>query len=247
MRNILLISLLVLFIKSSAQSPVKFIVPEIEVPASEYIDLPIVIETNNNTVGSLEFALNYDPTYLEFSEVIVTTDAQQWLTYTMDWNDEKVRWGGYDATFGSYNFVNPTELFTIRFKVIDQNWAEIPITIGRKTAGTELGWDISVDNTDGYINKKSLPFEVQATDGIYGIVYPVPTKGVLNLELTVPNNGDYDINVLTYGGKNYGTIRKRFFSGYVSFQMNLNYLAQGIYLLQITNGNFTKTFKILKQ
>lgn len=66
-----------------AQSQVVFNVPEIDVPVSEFINLPVEIETSGEDVGSLEFALNYDPDYLEFVSITVTPKAQEWLTYTM--------------------------------------------------------------------------------------------------------------------------------------------------------------------
>ena len=213
----LLLLTLVLIFTTSAQSQVVFNVPEIEVPVSDYINLPIEIETEGEIVGSLEFALNYDPNYLEFVSITVTPKAQEWLTYTMDWEGETVRWGGYDPSFGNFTIINTTELFTVRFKVTDQNWTEIPITIGRKTAGTELGWDIEVENTDGYVNKRSMPFDTRPTDGIYGIVYPVPTKGPITFDLTVPDNGDYIIRVLNYGGLEFLKERKSFFAGWVKW------------------------------
>jgi len=40
---------------------------------------------------------------------------------------------------------------------------------------------------------------------------------------------------------------KKFFSGYVSFQIDLSNLPASIYLLQVTNGKFVKTFKIIKK
>ena len=246
MKRNLLVFLLVLFLNNT-QAQVKFNVPEIDVPVSEFINLPVVIESNNNEIGSLEFALNYDPTYLEFVGITVSPTAQEWLTYTMDWQGETVRWGGYDRSFGTYSITNDTELFNVRFRVIDQDWTEIPITIGRKTAGTELGWDIDVENTDGYVNKRSMPFDVQPVDGIYGLVYPVPTTGPINLELSVPESGDYRIILLDFAGKNYGEYNRRFFSGYVAFQLTLTDISSGIYLLQVTNGRFIKTFKILKR
>jgi hypothetical protein len=243
----LLLLTLVLIFTTSAQSQVVFNVPEIEVPVSDYINLPVEIETEGEIVGSLEFALNYDPNYLEFVSITVTPKAQEWLTYTMDWEGETVRWGGYDPSFGNFTIINTTELFTVRFKVTDQNWTEIPITIGRKTAGTELGWDIEVENTDGCVNKRSMPFDTRPTDGIYGIVYPVPTKGPITFDLTVPDNGDYIIRVLNYGGLEFLKERKSFFAGWVQFQMDLSSLPQGVYLLHITNGQFVKTFKTIKQ
>ena len=103
---------------------------------------------------------------------------------------------------------NTTELFTVRFKVTNQDWDTIPITIGRKTAGTELGWDIDVENTDGYVNKRAMPFDTRPADGIYGMVYPVPTLGPITFDLTVPDNGDYIVRVVNYSNVEYLRTRK---------------------------------------
>ena len=91
-----------------------------------------------------------------------------------------------------------------------------------------------------------MPFEVTPIDGIYGIAYPVPTTGRITLELTVPENGEYKVIVTDFLGKKHGVYIKKFFSGYVSFRVDVRDLATGIYLLQVTNGRFVKTFKIIK-
>ena len=108
--RLLLIFLLTL--STASHSQVVFNIPEIEVPVSDYINLPVEIETAGETVGSLEFSLNFDSQYLQFENITVTTKAQEWLTYTQDWEGEKVRWGGYDASFGNFTISNTTELFT---------------------------------------------------------------------------------------------------------------------------------------
>ena len=71
---------LILIFTTSAQSQVVFNVPEIDVPASEFTNLPVEIETQGENVGRLEFALNYDSDYLEFVSISVTPKAQEWLT-----------------------------------------------------------------------------------------------------------------------------------------------------------------------
>jgi len=133
---------------NSLYSQVQFQVPGITVSPSNTIDLPVTIQTNGNAVGSLEFALNYDQSILQFSEIILSEKAQTWLTYTMDTGSGKVRWGGYDKTHGQYTITAPTELFILKFTVLNPNWTTTPITVGRKTAGDIQGWDIAVTNTD---------------------------------------------------------------------------------------------------
>jgi len=243
MINRLLIFISFLFIAD--QSPVQFTVPELTVPAGPTIELPVIVNTNGNVVGSLEFALNYNQTILQFTDIIISNKAQEWLTYTMDTGNGKIRWGGYDSSFGDFNLITDTELFVLRFTVLDQNWTETPITIGRRTAGTELGWDLPVANVDGYINYNRTEW-YDPKDGISGIAYPVPTPGIVTLELTLPNTGRYVVRVIDLAGRQYRYRQQNFFQGYVSVQENLYGLPIGVYLLQIANDKFVKSFKIIK-
>ena len=230
---------------NSLYSQVQFQVPGITVSPSNTIDLPVTIQTNGNVVGSLEFALNYDQSILQFSEIILSEKAQTWLTYTMDTGNGKVRWGGYDKTHGQYSITNPTELFILKFTVLNPNWTTTPITVGRKTAGNVQGWDIAVVNTDGYINynRYAAPLD---EDGINGRAYPVPTNDIITLDLSLPVSGDYNIIVYDLNGNVLQNKKQRFVKGDNSIQENLHPYPSGIYLLQITNTKFVKTFKIIK-
>jgi hypothetical protein len=215
------------------------------VSPSSTIDLPVVIQTNGNGVGSLEFALNYDQSILQFSEIILSEKAQTWLTYTMDTGNGKVRWGGYDRTHGQYTITNPTELFILKFTVLDPNFTQTPITIGRKTAGDVQGWDIAVTNTNGYVNMNRFAAPLDE-DGINGRAYPVPTNDVVTVDLSLPVSGDYNIIIYDLNGNVLQNKKQRFVKGDNLIQENLHPYSSGIYLLQITNVKFVKTFKIIK-
>jgi len=230
---------------NSLYSQVQFQVPGITVSPSNTIDLPVTIQTNGNVLGSLEFALNYDQSVLQFSEIILSNDAQSWLTYTMDTGNGKVRWGGYDKTHGQYSITTPTELFILKFTVINTTWTQTPITIGRKTAGNVQGWDIAVTNTDGYVNmnRNAAPLD---EDGINGRAYPVPTNDIVTLDLSLPVSGDYNIIIYDLNGNVLQNKKQRFVKGNNSIQENLHPYPSGVYLLQITNTKFVKTFKIIK-
>jgi hypothetical protein len=230
---------------NSLYSQVQFQVPGITVSPSNTIDLPVTIQTNGNGVGSLEFALNYDQNILQFSEIILSEKAQTWLTYTMDTGNGKVRWGGYDKTHGQHSITNPTELFILKFTVLDPNFTQTPITIGRKTAGDVQGWDIAVTNTDGYVNmnRNAAPLD---EDGINGRAYPVPTNDIVTVDLSLPLSGDYNIIIYDLNGNVLQNKKQRFVKGDNSIQENLHPYPSGVYLLQITNTKFVKTFKIIK-
>jgi hypothetical protein len=216
------------------------------VSPSNTIDLPVTIQTNGNVLGSLEFALNYDQSILQFSEIILSEKAQTWLTYTMDAGNGKVRWGGYDRTHGQHSITNPTELFILKFTVLDPNWTQTPVTIGRKTAGDVQGWDIAVISTDGYVNmnRNAAPLD---EDGIHGRAYPVPTDGIVTMEMSLPVSGDYEIIIFDMGGNLLNIRKERFVKGPNTTYGDLTTYPSGNYLLNIRSKNFAKTFKVIKK
>ena len=230
---------------NSLYSQVQFQVPGITVSPANTIDLPVTIQTNGNVVGSLEFALNYNQNILQFSEIILSEKAQTWLTYTMDNGNGRVRWGGYDKTHGQHSITNPTELFILKFIVLNPNWIQTPITIGRKTAGDVQGWDIAVASTDGYINmnRNAAPLD---EDGINGRAYPVPTNDIITVDFTLSMSGDYNIVIYDLNGNVLQNKKQLLVKGDNSIQENLHSYPSGVYLLQIANSKFAKTFKIIK-
>jgi hypothetical protein len=209
------------------------------------IDLPVTIQTNGNVVGSLEFALNYDQTILQFAEIVLSEKTQTWLTYVMDTGSGKVRWGGYDKTHGQHSVNTPIELFVLKFTVLDLNWITTPITIGRKTAGDVLGWDIAVTNTDGYINYNKTGIPLDETK-IQGIVHPNPTDGLVTVDLILPVSDYYKITVLNINGSELRRRVERYIKGVNILEEDLTSYPSSTYLLNITTRDFTQTFKIIK-
>ena len=231
---------------NSLYSQVQFQVPGITVTPSNTIDLPVAILTNGNTIGSLEFALNYDQSILQFAEIVLSEKTQTWLTYVMDTGSGKVRWGGYDKTHGQHSVNTSTELFILKFTVLNPNWITTPITVGRKTAGDVQGWDIAVTNTNGYINYNRTGIPVDETK-IQGIVHPNPTDGLVTIDLILPVSGYYQITVLNTSGSELRRRVEQYIKGSNILEEDLTSYPSGTYLLNITTKNFTQTFKIIKK
>ena len=101
------------------------------------------------------------------------------------------------------------ELFILKFTVLDPNFTQTPITIGRKTAGDVQGWDIAVTNTDGYVNmnRNAAPLD---EDGINGRAYPVPTNDIVTVDLSLPVSGDYNIIIYNLNGNVLQNKKQRF-------------------------------------
>lgn len=231
---------------NSLYSQVQFQVPGITVTPSNTIDLPVTIQTNGNTVGSLEFALNYDQTILKFSEIVLSEKTQTWLTYVMDTGAGKVRWGGYDKSHGQHSIDTPTELFLLKFTVIDPNWLTTPITVGRKTAGDVQGWDIAVTNTNGYINYNRTGIPLDETK-IQGIIHPNPTDGLIVLDLVLPVSDFYKLTILNVNGTELRRRVEQCIKGANILEEDITPYSSGTYLLNITTRDFTQTFKIIKK
>lgn len=243
--NMLRWVIILILLSQSLYSQVQFQVPGITVPASSTLDLPVVIQTNGNVVGSLEFALNYDPTILQFSEIKLSSTSQTWLTYTMDNGNGKLRWGGYDNTYGSYSITQPTELFIIKFTVLDQNWTTTPITISRKTAGDAQGWAIPVTNTDGYINYNRLGIFVEK-NVITATASPNPTSTISKIDLILPLSSTYYINLYDFNGNLLRSYKEFYLKGYNSLEVDLTPYQNGVYILRITDNKNQKSIKLLK-
>ena len=237
--------LIALFTINSLYSQVQFQVPGITVTPSNTIDLPVAILTNGNVVGSLEFAINYDQSILQFSEIVLSEKTQTWLTYVMDTGNGKVRWGGYDKTHGQHSVNTPTALFILKFNVLNPNWITTPITVGRKTAGDVQGWDIAVINTDGYINYNRTGIPVDEKK-IQGILHPNPTDGLVTIDLILPVSDYYKITILNLNGSELRRRVEHYIKGVNILEEDLTSYPSGTYLLNITTRDLTQTFKIIK-
>lgn len=239
--------IVILFISiNSLYSQVQFQVPGITVLPTQTIELPVTVLTNGNTVGSLEFALNYDQSILQFSEIVLSEQAQTWVSYTMDAGNGKVRWGGYDKSHGGHSITTPSELFILKFIVLNPNWIITPITVGRKTAGDVQGWDIAVTNTNGYINYNRTAIPIDETK-INGLVHPNPTDGLVSIDLILPTSDYYRVSVVNMSGTELRRRVEHYIKGANITEEDLSSYSSGTYLLNITSKNFTKTFKIIKK
>ena len=239
--------IVILFISiNSLYSQVQFQVPGITVLPTQTIELPVTVLTNGNIVGSLEFALNYDQSILQFSEIVLSEQAQTWVSYTMDAGNGKVRWGGYDKSHGGHSITTSTELFILKFTVLNPNWILTPITVGRKTAGDVQGWDIAVTNTNGYINYNRTAIPIDETK-INGLVHPNPTDGLVSIDLILPTSDYYRVSVVNMSGTELRRRVEHYIKGANITEEDLSSYSSGTYLLNITSKNFTKTFKIIKK
>ena len=239
-------TVILLLVLQPLYSQVQFQVPGITVLPTQTIELPVTVLTNGNTVGSLEFALNYDQSILQFSEIVLSEQAQTWVSYTMDAGNGKVRWGGYDRSHGGHSITVPSELFVLKFIVLNPNWILTPITVGRKTAGDVQGWDIAVTNTNGYINYKRTATPIDETK-INGIVRPNPTDGLVSIDLILPISDHYRISVVNMSGTELRRRVEYYIKGANITEEDLSSYTSGTYLLNITSKDFTKTFKIIKK
>jgi hypothetical protein len=67
-------------------------------------------------------------------------------------------------------------------------------------------------------------------------LYPNPTSQILNIDLNTPLATEAKVNVLDATGRIVKVIYMQFQAGANSAQIDLQELADGMYMIQITNG-----------
>ena len=93
------------------------------------------------------------------------------------------------------------------------------------------------------MNRNAAPLD---EDGINGRAYPVPTNDIVTVEASLPISGDYYIIVYDLNGNVLSNKIFRLVKGLNTFEENLHTYPSGVYLLQIANTKFAKTFKLIK-
>ena len=64
-------------------------------------------------------------------------------------------------------------------------------------------------------------------------MYPNPTDGILNIELSTDSNIDFSVNIIDVIGEYVRLDSKRSFTGIYKKELDLSEFAQGMYLISI--------------
>jgi hypothetical protein len=141
----------------------------------------------------------------------------------------------YDETtstlIGSFTNANPPQSVSL---TTDR------VLIFFKTNGltTAQGWDL---------NYSAIPLAVQENTGSYLLIAPNPATDYLNVESTIPDINQLDMEIVNSIGKVVLTKKVNCTDNKLSERIDISSFASGIYFLKLTSANYSKTQLFTKQ
>ncbi len=160
---------------------------------------------------------------------------------------------GNDTTI----FINTTLIIEANETFESYKWSTSETTKSIEITGNEIGefeyW-LDVTNSFGCVNTDHIVVKVIEESEILKLdeeqlsatlkVYPNPTSDVINVEFGRKNNPEAFVEILSLSGKS-------MYKSYLNLdnsinQINLHFLAKGIYILDIMTPEFEKSMEIIK-
>ena len=228
----------------TALASVEVNMPSLEVTEGNDVEVPVRILNNSNPVGSLQLALNYDSSLLDFKEVQNSGKSMNWLSF-VNLKNNVIEWGGYDTT-GNNLVTDGEPLFTLVFtaKQPQGDWAASPLYTSRKYVGNQNAVDMRVTPTNGVvqINKLNGTFIVNDM-----MISPNPTNGEISIKFNVEKSGDAEISLFDITGRKIMTVVDEYMpKGKYTYSTDLTKLADGIYIAKLITKTKSVTDKVIK-
>jgi hypothetical protein len=228
----------------TALASVEVNMPSLEVTEGNDVEVPVRILNNASPVGSLQLALNYDSSLLDFKEVQNSGKSMNWLSFVNLKNDV-IEWGGYDTT-GNNLVTDGEPLFTLIFtaKQPQGDWGASPLYTSRKYVGNQNAVDMRVTPTNGVvqINKMNGTFLVNDM-----MITPNPTNGEISIKFNVEKSGDAEISLFDITGRKIMTVVDEYMpKGKYTYSTDLTKLADGLYIAKLITKTKSVTDKVIK-
>jgi hypothetical protein len=219
--------------------------PNLSVNTENLVEVPVSVKTNGQQLGSLQLALNYDGTLLDFKGIKAESKIGSWISF-MNPNDNVVEWGGYDPTQNT-KLLNDNELaFTLQFiaKQIQSDWSVSPLYVTRKYAGDTTAKDLKITPTDGIVTIMRVGDIGDLSDNM--TIYPNPVDDLVNVKFKVTENGSTWLGIYSLDGKEIKVIVNQSMpAGQYNYMASLGYLPSGEYVAVLRKKDLSTISKLL--
>ena len=219
--------------------------PNLSVNTENLVEIPVSVKTNGQQLGSLQLAMNYDSTLLDFRGIKLESKIGNWVSF-MNPNGNVVEWGGYDPTLNTKLLQDNELAFTLQFisRQIQSNWGVSPLYVTRKFAGDTSAKDLKITPTDGIVTIMKIGEVGELTENM--MVYPNPVEDLVNVRFRVTENGSTWLGIYTLDGKELQVIvNKSMPKGDYNYMTSLGYLPSGEYLAVLRKKDLPIASKII--
>lgn len=199
-------------------------------------DIPFYAGSQIGTdVNAIDFDIEFDSTNLEFIDITFATSTETSEQLFNQISTNRVLFTSSDLVA----FAPSTLLGYIRFKTTNNQI--VPSDLG--TIKSYINGEEKSVSVDGSINCLAQSGVKEVTESKNISIYPNPSKGTFNVELT-SMKGEVTLSVVDFSGKMVKTIITE--GGQIA-KMDISELSKGIYMLHVNTNNSITTYRIVKQ
>jgi len=219
--------------------------PNLSVNSENLVEVPVSVKTNGQQLGSLQLAMNYNSTLLDFRGIKLESKIGSWVSF-MNPNDNVVEWGGYDPTLNTKLLQDNELAFTLQFisRQIQSDWGVSPLYVTRKFAGNTLAKDLKITPTDGIVTITRIGSVGELKETM--MVYPNPVEDLVNVRFRVTENGSTWLGIYSLDGRELQVIvNKSMPKGDYNYMASLGYLPSGEYIAVLRKKDLPVSSKII--
>ena len=221
--------------------------PNLSVNEENLVEIPVSVKTNGQQLGSLQLAMNYNSTLLDFRGIKLESKIGNWVSF-MNPNDNVVEWGGYDPTLNTKLLQDNELAFTLQFisRQIQSDWGVSPLYVTRKHAGNPSAKDFKITPTDGIVSIMRIGNVGTGELKESMMVYPNPVEDLVNVRFRVTENGSTWLGIYSLDGRELQVIvNKSMPKGDYNYMTSLGYLPSGEYIAVLRKKDLPITSKII--
>ena len=221
--------------------------PNLSVNEENLVEVPVSVKTNGQQLGSLQLAMNYNSTLLDFRGIKLESKIGNWVSF-MNPNDNVVEWGGYDPTLNTKLLQDNELAFTLQFisRQIQSDWGVSPLYVTRKHAGNPSAKDFKITPTDGIVTIMRIGDVGTGELKESMMVYPNPVEDLVNVRFRVTDNGSTWLGIYSLDGRELQVIvNKSMPKGDYNYMTSLGYLPSGEYIAVLRKKDLPVASKII--
>jgi hypothetical protein len=221
--------------------------PNLSVNEENLVEVPVSVKTNGQQLGSLQLAMNYNSTLLDFRGIKLESKIGNWVSF-MNPNDNVVEWGGYDPTLNTKLLQDNELAFTLQFisRQIQSDWGVSPLYVTRKHAGNPSAKDLKITPTDGIVSIMRVGNVGTGELNESMMVYPNPVEDLVNVRFRVTDNGSTWLGIYSLDGRELQVIvNKSMPKGDYNYMASLGYLPSGEYIAVLRKKDLPIASKII--
>lgn len=224
--------------------------PKVTVDEANLVTIPVTLKSNSGPIGSLQMALYYDPSLLEFKEIVNSEESMDWMSFVNP-AENTIEWGGFDISGNQHPINDGENLFNLKFLALtpQSDWNASPLWVTRKYAGNSIATDLIINPTHGEVKIMHISPGYLNLLGNKIIVYPNPVDDKIMVAFEVPEKENITLSIYDINGKLVVDLMKTNMpKGKYQYTYDIGELSAGLYVATLNiKASQIATAKIIKK